>query len=57
MLKKGDMVKVLYPFTDAFPLVYEIKKVKENGVCVICEDRDFDPIFLEDINKPPVILD
>lgn len=46
-MKKGDIVKVLPPFNYLFPDVYEIVMVKENGVCVICDDRDFDPIYLE----------
>ena len=43
----GDKVKVLAPFDHAFPDVYEVLSIHENGVCVICEDRDFDPKFLE----------
>ena len=43
----GDMVRVKEPFTKAFPDVYVIEYVKEDGTCVICEDRDFDPIYLE----------
>jgi hypothetical protein len=46
-LQVGDIVRVLYPFNTAFPGAYPIEAIHENGVCVICEDRDFDPVYLE----------
>jgi hypothetical protein len=46
-LQVGDIVRVLYPFNTAFPGAYPIKAIHENGVCMICEDRDFDPVYLE----------
>lgn len=49
MLQVGDTVRVLAPFTIAFPDVYVIEFIKENGVCVIAGDRDFDPIYLEKV--------
>lgn len=45
----GDIVRVLSPFNQAFPFEYTIIDIHPNGVCVICEDRDFDPIFLEKV--------
>lgn len=49
MFQVGDTVRVLSPFTIAFPETYTIDAIHENGVCVICGDRDFDPIFLEKV--------
>ena len=46
-LKIGDIVKVLYPFNYAFPDAYPVEAVKPDGTCVICGDRDFDPVYLE----------
>ena len=47
MIKVGDKVKVLYPFNDAYPDTYIVEAVMEDGVCIICGDRSFDPKFLE----------
>lgn len=47
MLKIGDKVRVLEPFNASFPDIYDVVYVKENGVCGILDDRDFDPKFLE----------
>ena len=46
-MQVGDLVRVKPPFSEAFPDIYAIEAVHESGVCVICVDRDFDPIFLE----------
>lgn len=48
-MQVGDMVRVLPPFTEAFPGVYEIVAIHPNGICVICEDRDFHPMYLEKV--------
>lgn len=45
-LTVGTIVRVLPPFDTAFPGTYIVEAVKEDGTCVICEDRDFDPIYL-----------
>lgn len=47
MFNVGDIVRVLPPFTIAFPETYPIDSIHSNGVCVIAGDRDFDPIYLE----------
>lgn len=47
MFKIGDMVRVKHPFSVAFPDVYEIEVVREDGTCVICGDREFAPMHLE----------
>lgn len=47
MFEVNEIVRVLEPFKEAFPAEYVIEQIKENGVCVICGDRDFDPKFLE----------
>lgn len=52
MIKVGDIVKVLEPFTVAYPDTYEITEVKDNGVCTfVLEDtnRDFDSMYLEKV--------
>lgn len=46
-MKIGDIVRVLPPFNVAFPDEYPIEDIKADGTCVICEDRDFAPKFLE----------
>lgn len=46
----GDIVRVLPPFNTAYPDEYVIEAIKEDGTCVICGDRDFDPIFLEKVS-------
>lgn len=47
MINIGDLVRVTAPFNYAFPDVYEVVAIKEDGTCVICDDRDFAPEFLE----------
>lgn len=55
MIKLNSIVKVLTPFDIAFPLTYEVTAIKndEDKTCTIngenCEDRDFDPIYLEEV--------
>lgn len=49
-LQVGDLVRVRKPFSFAFPDEYPIEAIKEDGTCVICKDRDFDPIFLEKVS-------
>lgn len=54
-MKIGSKVRVLEPFTAAFPLEYEVTAIRddEDKTCTIngenCEDRDFDPIYLEEV--------
>lgn len=49
-LSVGDIVRVLPPFDTAFPDEYVIEEIKPDGTCVICGDRDFDPIFLQKVS-------
>jgi hypothetical protein len=54
-MKIGSKVKVLAPFDIAFPFEYEVTAIRddEDQTCTIngenCEDRDFAPIFLEEV--------
>lgn len=45
----GDVVRVLYPFTVAFPDKYPIEYITADGACAICGDREFDLIYLEKV--------
>lgn len=51
MFTVGQLVRVLEPFTDSFPDVYEIAEVitHEDGqvACVLVGDGAFDPKYLE----------
>lgn len=47
MFNIGDSVRVRAPFDYVFPDVYEVVAIKSDGTCVICDDRDFAPEFLE----------
>lgn len=49
MFQVGDNVRVLAPFDTAFPGVYPIEYIKDDGTCGICVDRDFAPIYLEKV--------
>ena len=51
MPQVGDIVRVLPPFQEAFPDTYLIEYINRDGVCGICEDRDFDPKFLEIVKE------
>ncbi len=57
----GDHVRVLAPFAEAFPGIYSVDVVKDDGVTVsIYGDRDFDVQYLEvtkdDVtNESPII--
>lgn len=54
-MKIGSIVKVLAPFDIAFPFEYEVTAIRNDSdkTCTIngenCEDRDFDPIYLEEV--------
>ena len=48
-MQVGDVVRVLPPFTIAFPYEYTVLEVKADGTCVIEDDRDFDPVYLEKV--------
>lgn len=48
MIEVGDLVRVLAPFSDAFPDVYEVCGINpDTGAYQICGDRDFSPEYLE----------
>lgn len=51
MMNVGDLVRVLDPFTIAYPDTYAIETIKDDGTCVICTDRDFDPMYLEKVEE------
>lgn len=49
MFQVGDVVRVLDPFTIAFPEQYPIEFIKPNGVCQIAGGNDFNPQYLEKV--------
>lgn len=49
-LQIGDFVRVLEPFSAAFPDVYTIDGINpDTGAFQICGDRDFEASFLEKV--------